>query len=291
MGDAKDPRAGLADLDGSAVCRVAGDDNRVRDHETVFGIGSVRGIDYHVLRAARDGRIRLLDRVGDGGEGMLRRAVVVVTTGRRHAEAHAEVRRHLERRSRREGGGRRGVGDARRQRSSPIDERLAGIRRRRHGDRRVGGVPGGAGRRNRAVSAGDDIPLHRRRLPHPLEPAKRRWRRMGIDERQGVAAVDDAVVRVVEPPARAGIFDGLRGVRPGNRAAAGDDEVGAGGKAGEVAVGGTRPAGALRRAGDHEARIVDGLREALLVNRLVGEDFRVRQLAVVEANRVDGARE
>ena len=61
MGNAEDTRARRADLDSSAVCRIARDDNRIRDHEAVFGIGSIRDIDFHALRAARDGCIRLFD--------------------------------------------------------------------------------------------------------------------------------------------------------------------------------------------------------------------------------------
>ena len=68
VGNAEDPRAGDPDLDGRAVGGVALNDDGVRDDETVFGVVSVLNMNCHKRRTARDGRIRLLDRIGNSGE-------------------------------------------------------------------------------------------------------------------------------------------------------------------------------------------------------------------------------
>ena len=113
---------------------------------------------------------------------------------------------------------------------------------------------------------------------------------MGVGEGLASAAVDDSAAVVKKFPAIADILGGLGGVRA-YALAARDDAGVAGRQADKITVCRGRRAQSVLRARHHEHGFAVILPKALSINRLVGEDFRVRQLAVVEANRVDGARE
>ena len=126
-------------------------------------------------------------------------------------------------------------------------------------------------------------------LPLPLEPAVCGWGGMGVGEGQGIAALDDVVVLVVELPAGAGKH-GANGVRP--ERVAGDGAGVAGRKLADIPIRRRGRANAIHRAGDCKRRVGDGVAlKAQFVDHLVGGDLCVGQLAVVEADAVDVAGE
>ena len=130
----------------------------------------------------------------------------------------AETRRHRERLRRGEGNGGQGGVDACRQRSRPMREANARVRRSRHSDGRVAIIPGSARWRNRAKVTGKNC-TGNRFPPLPFQLAKCRGRWMDVGE-GGVGAVrDDIVVLVVELPAGAQVGDCPGFIRHERRAA------------------------------------------------------------------------
>ena len=193
-------------VDDDAVTARTDYGNRLVEDQARLVIGAGGKADDRTPAVQVNCRGGLLDRIGNGGEGMLLAAIVIIATGRRHIVGRTETGRQLERRRRRKGKRCGHIRNARRQISRPLDEPLPCVRRCRQGNRGIDREPGGAGRRDRAANTSRDRALDRthRPLPHKATVFSRRW--MCVCEGLSVAAVDDVAVVVVELPADAGIL-------------------------------------------------------------------------------------